>query len=275
VQRSRPREQLASSAYQEHTPAAPLRASVECYWTRRSSGVSQRVLPDGCVDILLRRPLFPDGAPRGDWHAHVVGTMTRAIVTDTAAEEFLGVRFRPGEAFRFLRFPAAEGTDLNLDLEAIWGSFARELAEDLEAARGLAAQLAMLDRALLRRQEGAAPADFRVRRAVEALRRGSTSVAGLARDAGLSPRQLQRLFDERVGVGPKALARIFRLQRGVALLSAGPVEPWAHLALQAGYADQAHLIREFQALAGVSPTNFVRAHAMSDSFNPEHLDLGT
>jgi len=45
--------------------------------------------------------------------------MTRALLTDAAPEEFLGIRFRPGEAFRYLRFPAAEGTDLDLDLAAI------------------------------------------------------------------------------------------------------------------------------------------------------------
>ena len=266
---------LHAGAYREHRPAPPLRAAVECYWTRRASGSPQRVLPDGCIDILMWRPLSSTGRECGDFRAQVVGTMTRAVVTDASTGEFLGVRFRPGEAYRFLRFPAVEGTDLDLDLEAIWGAFARDLTDALSRAAGPAARIAVLDRVLLQRHEGAAPADFRVRRAAAALRLGCDSVADVARDVGLTPRHLQRLFDERVGVGPRALARILRLQRCVALLPAGPVTPWAHLALEAGYADQAHLIREFQALAGVSPTAFVRARAMSDSFNPGGLDLAT
>jgi AraC-like DNA-binding protein len=266
---------LDLTAYREHAPAAPLRSSVECYWTSCSSGAAHRVLPDGCIDILMRRPLSPTGAPCGAFRAHIVGTMTRAIVTGGAVEELLGIRFRPGEAFRFLRFPAVESVDLHLDLEVVWGSLARALAEELEAAEGRNAHLSALDRALLRRCESPAPADLRVRRAVDALRRGQPSVAALASDVGLSSRHLLRLFDERVGVGPRALARIFRLQRGVALHSIGPTEPWARIALEAGYADQAHLIREFQALVGVPPTAFARGLAMSDSFNPGAAGPGT
>jgi AraC-like DNA-binding protein len=266
---------LDATAYREHAPAAPLRSSVECYWTRRGTGAPQRVLPDGCIDILMRRPVSPTGAPHGCFRAEVIGTMTRAIVAGGAAEELVGIRFRPGEAFRFLRFPAVECTDLDLDLEAVRGSFARDLAEGLDAAEGLAARVSALDRALLRRHESSIPADFRVRHAVDSLRRGQRSIAALACEVGISTRQLHRLFDERVGIGPRALARVFRVQRGVTLLSVGASPAWSRIALEAGYADQSHLIREFQALVGVSPTAFVRARAMSDSFNPGGDGAGT
>ncbi len=129
----------------------------------------------------------------------------------------------------------------------------------------MADQVRTLDAALVRRLDCAEPADFRLRRAVRALRGGAPQVARVARDLDLSPRQLQRLFEERVGIGPKALARVFRLSRALALHGAGGGS-WAAIAVDAGYADQAHLVRECRALAGVAPTAL--GLGASDSFNP-------
>ena len=95
---------------------------------------------------------------------------------------------------------------------------------------------------------------------------------------GLSERQLERLFDERVGYGPKTFARVVRLQRAVESIArpAGPrgtTASWATFARDCGYADQAHLIREFRALTGVTPR--VYASAVSEIDNPGSAPLAT
>lgn len=93
--------------HREFLPTAALRRSVICYWTRASAGGTHRVLPDGCMDILLRRP-----HESASFHAHIVGAMTTSLVIDDdASAESIGVRFAPGEAFRFLALPAQEATD--------------------------------------------------------------------------------------------------------------------------------------------------------------------
>jgi methylphosphotriester-DNA--protein-cysteine methyltransferase len=105
-------------------------------------------------------------------------------------------------------------------------------------------------------------------------------VAWLARDLGVGERQLERAFVERVGVGPKALVRVARLQALLPRIDTAqaPV-PWATLALDLGYADQAHMVREVKRLAGVTPTALGRSRAaartMSDSFNPAAAAAGT
>jgi AraC-like DNA-binding protein len=72
-------------------------------------------------------------------------------------------------------------------------------------------------------------------------------------------RRLQRAFDRSVGLSPKVLGRVLRLRQAVRRLeSAGRPLSWAGVAAAAGYADQAHLIREFRALAGVTPAAYVR-----------------
>jgi len=69
-------------------------------------------------------------------------------------------------------------------------------------------------------------------------------------------RWLERAFARHVGYGPKMLARVVRFQHAVALLDAGPPLSWSALAYEAGFADQAHLVREFRALAGLTPGDF-------------------
>ena len=101
-------------------------------------------------------------------------------------------------------------------------------------------------------------------------------MAWLARDLGLGERQLERVFVERVGLGPKAFARVARLQAFLPHLDgAGGRTSWAALAVGLGYADQAHMVREIKRLAGVTPTELARARAMSDSFNPPTTPVAT
>jgi len=104
------------------------------------------------------------------------------------------------------------------------------------------------------------------------------SGAGSRGARGLSERQLERLFDERVGYGPKTFARVVRMQRAVESIvrtagGRGTTVSWASFARDCGYADQAHLIHEFRALTGVTPR--VYARAVSEIDNPAVPPLAT
>ena len=99
----------------------------------------------------------------------------------------------------------------------------------------------------------ARPLDARVQAAVAALARAPVSVPNVAAEVGVSERQLERLFRERVGIAPKHYARIARLERAVALSSCA-VTNQAELALRAGYSDESHLLRDFRELVGVTPS---------------------
>jgi AraC-like DNA-binding protein len=84
--------------------------------------------------------------------------------------------------------------------------------------------------------------------------RGQVEIRALAADAGVSKRYLERMFQERVGIGPKAFARIVRFQRVLNTTGAN----WAAVAAEAGYFDQAHLARDFKAFTGESPAAWAR-----------------
>jgi AraC-like DNA-binding protein len=248
-----------SRVYAEHAPGERLRPFVECYWTMsspaRASLAPVRVLPDGCMDII-----FDLSAAEGV----VIGTMTRAIVTDpTPGASIFGVRFRPGAAPAFLDAPARGAADESIPLDALWGSFARELAERVASARSTAARLALLDLELLGRLEDAASLATPGRHAVALVvsAQGEIRIDDLADRVGLGERKLERVFHELVGVSPKVFARIVRFRALVDALRTDRAPRWAELAARLGYYDQAHLIREVRAFSGLTPGELARERA--------------
>jgi AraC-like DNA-binding protein len=144
-------------------------------------------------------------------------------------------------------------------LDALLGPFAGELTERLAAAPGWAERFALLDRVLLdRAAEGPEP-DPAIVWAWHQLARshGQVSVGVLADEIGWSRRHFGARFRAAVGLSPKPTARILRFRRAVALLEAGPVRSIADLAAACGYADHSHLVREFRALGGCTPSQYV------------------
>lgn len=269
--------------YQELAPHPRLAAFVECYWLSRGRPAPgppprTRVLPDGCMDVLLEvgdASLPERGRPHG-LRAYVVGTMPTAAVFLLRGEvDLVGVRFRPGAAPAFLRERADVLTGRVAPLEAFWGAAGERLRERIGETPEPAARAAILDEALLRRlgagtgsgaragvpaagrggdRGWASAGDPRLAAAVSALTAagGSLPLAELELASGLGRRQLQRRFRESVGLSPRTFARVLRLRIADRLLRRTPAS-LAAVALRAGYADQAHLTREFRALAGITP----------------------
>jgi len=259
----------APGGYVEHAASAALRPFVECFWTREPGRtdvpgalVERRVLPDGCIDIVLAFEPGGSGAPDS---IQAVGTMTRPLVFAGASDaSFVGVRFRPARAAAFLRLPASELTDLSVPLDDLW-SDAAAVRETFVATRGGTARVAALERVLLARMAHGTVAEHRD--VDEAVRRitaagGSLGITRLAPALGVTRQHLARRFADLVGVSPKVFARIVRMQRLIRTARAIPIgdDPnWAALAVASGYYDQAHLVDEFRELTGLTPVVWWRA----------------
>ncbi|MGH8934114.1 MAG: helix-turn-helix domain-containing protein [Egibacteraceae bacterium] len=221
-----------------------------CSWAGRfaddGAPYTDRVLPDGCIDIVW------DGE-----RVFVAGPDTRPVplVADPGAF-FAGIRFRPGLAPTVLGVAACELLDRRVPASALLGNRSDHLAERLHEASSLRAAALGLERALLAWLPAAVPPDRLVEAAVAALGAPSPAspVAALAQRLGISERQLNRRMTSAVGYGPKTLHRVLRFRRFLALATQAPELGLAQLALRAGYADQAHLCRDSRKLAGVAPT---------------------
>jgi AraC-like DNA-binding protein len=228
--------------YAEHPPSAPLRAWVESFWTRpafaAAAPVTQRVLPDGCADVIFD---LTNG------RALAVGTMTTPLVI-TAADgpELFGVRFRPGRASAFFGMPLDELTDRTIEIPLDAEPF-------VDGDR-----IALIEQMLMRRLADA-DVDARIDGAVARIEtsRGLVVIEELARELGITRQHLRRRFLERVGVTPKTFARVVRFQHVVARSARLPNLSWAGLAADFGYSDQSHLIADFRELAGTTPVPFL------------------
>ena len=215
---------------------------IACLWTRDPEPHAQqrRILPDACVDIVWAGSRLVIAGP-------ATGPTFATVPANTPA---FGVRFRVGAAGAALGLPAAEVLDANVPLEDVWPD-GREVTERVgdrprveTLAEVVAARLVAEPDALVR-------------------------AAAAGADPNLGARQLRRRFADAVGYGPKTLQRILRFQRFLVLAQTST--DLARLALEAGYADQAHLTRECSRLAGMPPAALLASGAgpageRSDSF---------
>ncbi len=244
--------------YSEQAPAPALAGWVECLWqARRDAPATEWVVPpDGCLDIVYSRELG----------LRAVGAMTVEQRFEFAGPlESVGVRFRPGMAGAFLKLPADLLTDDWAALEDLWGASARQLRRRLEDAPTAAGRLRALADALVPPKDAAGP----VERALHFLTaaNGAGDVDWMARQAGLSPRQFRRRCLEQAGLGPKRLARVLRFRYASRLAAAAGRPDWSAIAVEAGYFDQAHLIRDFREFTGRTPA------AAGASFQFHHLSM--
>lgn len=225
-------------------PVAPVLGHVfACVWTHQMpQGGAPPVIvaPDGTIDLQwidgALRIAGPDREPQ-----------TEIIPAGTA---IIGFRFHPGAASAWLGLPVAEITDQRVSLADLWGAKGRNLSRSIRDPEDI-------ERALLDHPAEPRPIDPAMRAAFTLIAQGPPPgvalIAWLGRALHMSERSLRRRFDENFGYGPKTLDRILRYQRFLSLRRLSPAASTAFLAVDAGYADQAHLVRECHRLTGHTP----------------------
>ncbi len=257
--------------YTELPPHPALATIVRTYWWLRgdasgSGGAADPALPDGSPELIFNQAdpwqhVAPDGRVTPQPRAFLVGQITGPMVVRPTGESALtAVRFE-GHGAALLSDDVAALTDRWVGLDALPSRLA-VLASTLHAAvADPGAQRVALDAALLDLMDAAtakARLDPAVAEAVAAIRasHGAVEVDALARRLGVSVRTLQRRFAPAVGISPKLLARIVRFQRVFAAWRDDPAS-LSRVALECGYFDQSHLVRDFRDFAGAPPAGFL------------------
>lgn len=266
---------VGGQSYVERRPVPALAEFVSSVWVQQiaadAGAYRQRNLPTGGVEVV-----WPLGtAPR------VVGPLTGPRVeTVGPGTTIVGLRLRPGAAAAVLGGPLSELVDTHVG----WSDLARHPIGGPPDTAEPAVAAAELQRLVVARLRDADDLDPLVGHAVRLLMPWlSNAVRSLTTELYISERQLRRRCLDAVGLAPKALHRILRFQGFLALvqssLARGPApadDGLDRLAVEAGYADQAHLTRECVRLAGVPPRSFLGdaqrncacGHDHSASFTP-------
>ena len=266
--------------YEEITPVEPLSRYIKCVWVMQSPGAEsssqERILPDGCTEIVFN---LADPFRQQDLDNHtqlqpltlLVGQMRRhLLIAPTGRVKLVGVRFRPGGAYPFLRLPQDEIADRVIALDLVWGAIGRELESRIGEAPTTSGIVREIEAVLLARLSRFRARDEAELKAIDLILRsgGCLPIESLAEEMGISFRKLDRRFNTRVGLPPKTLCRIIRFQRALRMIERESVRPdWVRIALECGYYDQPHFIKEFKTFAGTEPTTYFHEPAvMSDHF---------
>ncbi len=260
-----------------YRPGPPLADFVDQLWLSQGAAPAhemERLLPDSTVELVInlrqdRIHLYD----REDYHHSgtapgciVSGPRTQYFVIDTQDQgATLGVHFRPGGAFFFLRGPASDLVDQSVALDALWGSAAAELRERLLAVPTPESKFRVLEACLLEQLAKPLGHHPAVSFGIQQLCGVGRSVAEVVDKVGFSQRRFIRLFADQVGLTPKMFDRVSRFQRVVQIAHGTDEIDWADLALVCGYYDQAHFIHEFQAFAGITPSVYLESRT-------EHLN---
>jgi AraC-like DNA-binding protein len=234
------------SGYEERPVQGALGAWSPCVWTRRAGDAAARVVPDGCVDLIWRRGRLEVAGPDSAHREVLLGR----------GELIAGARLRPGAARLLLgEVPASEVRDAQPALTELWGSDALRLTSRIAEESDPWRIAHLISEALRARTTRFAPDPVAIAVADALDRPRPPAISVMARGLGFSERQLRRRVIAAVGYGPKTLEQIMRFHRTAALADTGP--DWARIAVEQGYADQAHLSRQVRRWSGKAPTELV------------------
>lgn len=258
-------------SYCTYTPLPPLSNFVDMFWSyerRTLPHGRERVIPTGTMQLIVN--LNEDEFrvyDKQDPHQFRIlsgclmsGAHSEFVVIDTDSQaSTVGVHFKPGGAYPFLRVPASELGNVDVPLEALWGVRAIELREQLLESETPEAKFRVLEQTLLTQisrpltHHPAIDLALREFRGAPHIR----PIKEVSEEIGLSQRRFIQLFREEVGMTPKLFCRIRRLQEVIRLTGSGTRVEWATVALKCGYFDQAHFIHDFRSFTGVTPTIYL------------------
>jgi AraC-like DNA-binding protein len=220
-----------------------------------------RILPNACIDIVI----YASDTSHGEESAGIVAPPHRSFVVGSTLRSFIvrsagcshivGASLLPAGVEPLLGVPARIIGDRIALLDDVIGSRAADIEESIVSATDDA--LVRLGDSLVRLARSrelhavAARVVHRVRTAG-----GQKRIDALANETNLSARQLERVFREHVGLGPKTYSRLVRFDRAAREIAFRGTMAWTHFALTHGYSDQAHFLNEFKEFAGVTPAQF-------------------
>jgi len=239
--------------HERYWPTTALAPFVEHYWI---------------VSWDLAEPHVAETVPHPSVHvvlesraSLVVGVMSRKFSRSLEGRgRVIGTKFKPGAFRPFCQGSVSALTDRRVVLSEVFGRSVAQLEERALAQVDDQGAIEVIEQYWLGFEAEPDPSlEFCGRVAARiAEDRGLTRVDQLVDEFHTPKRQLQRLFGEYVGVGPKWVIQRYRLLEAAERVVSGTVVDWADLALDLGYADQAHFIRDFKRLVGRSPRDYAR-----------------
>ncbi len=247
-------------------PHPRLREFIQSYWRVEQVVFPQLryLYPEGGSGLILSMgKAFELGGCRISQEAFWSGPSDVSVpIQMLPGQEIIGVRFWPGQAQGFLGIPLKEIAHCHLNLNQWESGLGSYLLEELSKSRGKESWADFLDAFFLKKQGklSLAPVPLlKIMQNIEAFY-GSRPLETISLESGLSLRQIERQFGVFLGLSPKQYARIQRVRLArVILKKASRKYSLSEVGQELGYHDQAHFIREFSQVMGITPGKYQKA----------------
>jgi AraC-like DNA-binding protein len=254
--------------YQVFAPDTELQPFVKCFWTmeadRMEEPVKQRILPDGCMEMMFHygdgyRQYFHDGSSILQPKSFVFGQITNYIeVEPTGMTGIVSARFLPEGLTPFLEIPVSMLANKAVSIADIFGEKGTELEKEVMTTAGNQQRIKIIEAFLLSLLTTPQAIDIITRTCVEVIfqSHGQLGITELADKVKLNRRNMERKFTSVIGMSPKQLSKVVRLQATLKMLDKQRFNSLTSLAYENGYYDQAHFIKDFREFTGMSPKLF-------------------
>ena len=271
--------------YIRQVPIPPLNAYIDdlYYLDGPASYPRQKVLPVASSNLMINLGSSFDVYGPGQaepfmtcTHSWWVGIWSTYHSVDWPSDvRFFGIHFKPSGAYPFLQLPLSELNSQVVPLDAIWGRYASELREQLQAAPTIQAGFALLEQALLARLHEVPHNMDLVQYAVTEIdhHHGALSIRALSEQIGMSQNHLGTQFKRLVGIPPKEVARFYRFAHALHSMDWAQPGDLTRIAHRSHFYDQSHFNRDFVAFTGYSPSEYVQLRRRVETENPEHARI--
>lgn len=256
--------------YQTFQPHPDLESLISCYWTLEvpadNDSQKQRIVPDGCIEMAF---ILGDDIKRYTSEDKFI-LQPRAMVLGQIIEPFyieptgyvntFAIRFYPYGFANFVTGPIKNLANKETPLELLFEEkIAMELEQKIIRAKDVKQRIAIIEKFLFERLIDQSTVDTIVKMTVNALlsTKGNARIKAILKDDLSKRRQLERKFAKQIGVSPKQLGKVIRLQTALKMLLNKETESLTNIAYESEYFDQAHFIKDFKEFTGTNPKEFL------------------
>ncbi|WP_452601994.1 AraC family transcriptional regulator [Pontimicrobium sp. MEBiC06410] len=256
--------------YQTFQPNTDLESLVSCYWTlevpAENDSKRQRIIPDGCIEMAF---ILGDDIKRYTSQNRFI-LQPRAMVLGQTIEPFyieptgyvntFAISFYPYGFANFVTMPIKNLANKETPLELLFGVHtANQLEEKIIEAANTSERIEIIENFLLDKLNEKTTIDNIVKATIDALlaTKGSASISEILKEDLSKRRQLERNFKKQIGVSPKQLGKVIRLQTALKMLLNKKADNLTQIAYQSKYFDQAHFIKDFKEFTGINPKDFI------------------
>lgn len=256
--------------YQTFRPTNDLDPLIKCYWTlevpAEYNSEKQRIIPDGCMELIF---ILGDDIKRYTSESEFI-IQPKAMVVGQITEPFtiqpvgyvncFAVRFYPYGVTNFIKIPLKNLENKETPIAEIFGQkTADELEQQIIHAAGTQQRIEVIETFLLNILNEKATIDNIVKSTVDALlaTSGSSPIKTILKEDASKRRQLERKFLKQIGMSPKQLGKVVRLQTALKLVLNQKKGTFTEIAYESEYYDQNHFIKDFKEFTGVRPKDFL------------------